>query len=92
MKLTLRSTVSADLETVYQYFDADLFRYLLPPGAQRLHFGGSKTGDTVHLKLPLAGEWLSEITTTTKTHLHLSSTKMWFLTFVTSTMPMACTP
>jgi ligand-binding SRPBCC domain-containing protein len=62
MKLTLRSVVPADLETVYQRFDADLFRYLLPPGAQLLHFGGSQTGDTVHLKLPVAGEWLSEIT------------------------------
>lgn len=62
MTITLRSTVAADLETVYKRFDADLFRYLLPPGAQLLHFGGSKTGDRVHLKLPLAGEWLSEIT------------------------------
>ena len=45
-------------------FDADLFRYLLPPGAQLIEFGGSKKGDVVHLKLPLAGEWVSEITET----------------------------
>ena len=62
MNLTLKSKVQADLETVYRRFDADLFTYLLPPGAQLLAFGGSKKGDIVHLKLPLAGEWISEIT------------------------------
>lgn len=62
MKLILRSKVQADMKTVHGRFDADLFHYLLPPGARLLHFGGSKTGDTVHLKLPLVGQWLSEIT------------------------------
>ncbi len=62
MTITLHSRVEADLQTVSQRFDAHLFRYLLPRGAKLLHFGGSKTGDTVHLELPLAGEWLSEIT------------------------------
>ena len=62
MNVTLRSTVKGELDVVYQQFNADLFRYLLPPGAKLLEFGGSRTGDIVHLKLPIAGEWLSEIT------------------------------
>ena len=62
MNITLRSKVNAELESVYNRFDADLFRYLLPPGAQLIAFGGSKKGDVVHLKLPIAGEWISEIT------------------------------
>ena len=62
MNITLRSKVIGDLEVITNRFDADLFRYLLPPGAQLIEFGGSKKGDIVHLKLPLAGEWISEIT------------------------------
>ena len=62
MNITLKSKVNADLTTVYSRFDHKLFRYLLPPGAQLIEFGGSKKGDIVHLKLPLAGEWISEIT------------------------------
>jgi ligand-binding SRPBCC domain-containing protein len=62
MNITLRSKVNMPLETVYKRFDADLFTYLLPPGAQLIAFGGSKKGDVVHLTLPLAGEWISEIT------------------------------
>jgi ligand-binding SRPBCC domain-containing protein len=62
MNITLRSKVTGDLMAVNNRFDADLFRYLLPPGAQLIEFGGSKKGDIVHLKLPLAGEWVSEIT------------------------------
>lgn len=61
MKITLRSQVEQDLETVAKRFDVDLFKYLLPPGAELLQFGGSHKGDVVHLKLPLAGEWVSEI-------------------------------
>jgi ligand-binding SRPBCC domain-containing protein len=62
MNMTLRSKVIGDLSVITNRFDADLFRYLLPPGAQLIEFGGSKKGDIVHLKLPLAGEWISEIT------------------------------
>jgi ligand-binding SRPBCC domain-containing protein len=62
MNITLRSKVNRDLTSVYNKFDHNLFRYLLPPGAQLIDFGGSKKGDVVHLKLPLAGEWISEIT------------------------------
>lgn len=62
MNITLRSSVTGDLTTIYAQFDADLFRYLLPPGAQLIEFGGSKKGDIVHLKLPFVGEWISEIT------------------------------
>ena len=62
INITLRSKVSGELTAIYKHFDADLFRYLLPPGAQLIEFGGSKQGDIVHLKLPIAGEWISEIT------------------------------
>ena len=62
INITLRSKVSGELTAIYKHFDADLFRYLLPPGAQLIEFGGSKQGDKVHLKLPIAGEWISEIT------------------------------
>ncbi|MTI38113.1 hypothetical protein E1140_01285 [Fulvivirga lutimaris] len=62
MKIILKSKVKADLQFVINHFDEDLFKYLLPPAAHLIEFGGSKTGDTVHLHLPLAGEWISEIT------------------------------
>lgn len=62
MNITLKSNVESDLETVNRKFDADLFRYLLPPGAKLIEFGGPNKGDIVHLKLPLIGEWISEIT------------------------------
>ena len=62
MNITLKSKVNAELNAVSNRFDADLFTYLLPPGAELIAFGGSKKGDIVHLKLPLAGEWISEIT------------------------------
>jgi|TARA_B110000503_G_scaffold140458_1_gene231382 ligand-binding SRPBCC domain-containing protein len=62
MKIILKSEVIGDLTTVYDRFDDKLFRYLLPPGATLIEFGGSTKGDIVHLKLPLAGEWISEIT------------------------------
>ena len=62
INITLRSKVRGELTTIYKHFDADLFRYLLPPGAQLIEFGGSKQGDIVHIKLPIAGEWISEIT------------------------------
>ena len=62
MRIKLKSTVACDLETVHRKFDGELFNYLLPPGAKLIHFGGSTKGDIVHLKLPVAGEWISEIT------------------------------
>jgi len=62
MNITLKSKVIGDFTEVYNRFDRNLFSYLLPPGAQLIEFGGSKKGDFVHLKLPLAGEWISEIT------------------------------
>lgn len=62
MNIILKSKVNCSLEEVHSRFDADLFRYLLPPGAELIKFGGSKKGDIVHLKLPIAGEWISEIT------------------------------
>jgi ligand-binding SRPBCC domain-containing protein len=62
MNITLRSRVNGELSAVHNRFDHDLFKYLLPPGAQLIEFGGSEKGGMVHLKLPLAGEWISEIT------------------------------
>jgi len=62
MRIKLKSTVACDLETVHRKFDGELFNYLLPPGAKLIHFGGSTKGDIVHLKLPVAREWISEIT------------------------------
>ena len=62
MKITLKSKVTGNLQFIKDHFDEGLFKYLLPPGAQLIEFGGSSTGDTVHLKLPIAGEWISEIT------------------------------
>ena len=68
MNILLKSIVEQDLESVYNRFDADLFVYLLPPGAKLIQFGGSKKGDIVHLKLPVAGEWVSLITEDGKTN------------------------
>lgn len=62
MNIVLRSKVNVELTEVFKRFDEQLFKYLLPPGAQLIEFGGSKKGNIVHLKLPLAGEWVSEIT------------------------------
>lgn len=62
MKITLKSKVKKPLRVVFENFDSNLFKYLLPPGAKLLRFDGSKKGDFVNLRLPLAGEWLSEIT------------------------------
>ena len=62
MNITLRSKVNGEIAVISERFDERLFKYLLPPGAQLIEFGGTKRGDIVHLKLPLAGEWVSEIT------------------------------
>jgi len=62
MNITLKSKVENSLENVHNGFDGELFKYLLPPGAKLIAFGGSTKGDIVHLNLPIAGEWISEIT------------------------------
>lgn len=62
MNIKLRSRVAREMNVVNSMFDEVLFQYLLPPGAELIEFGGSKKGDIVHLRLPLAGEWISEIT------------------------------
>jgi ligand-binding SRPBCC domain-containing protein len=62
MNITLRSKVSGEMIAIFDRFDERLFKYLLPPGAKLIEFGGSKKKDIVHLKLPVAGEWVSEIT------------------------------
>lgn len=62
MNITLTSNVNLDHKSVFNGFDSKLFTYLLPPGTELIQFGGSDKGDVVHLKLPLAGEWVSLIT------------------------------
>lgn len=62
MNITFRSKVDGEITAIFKRFDERLFKYLLPPGAQLIEFGGSEKGDIVHLKLPVAGEWVSEIT------------------------------
>lgn len=62
MKLILKATIDQSMKKVFEAFDEKLFEYLLPPGAKLLRFDGSKKGDIVHLKLPVTGEWVSEIT------------------------------
>ncbi len=62
MNIQLESRVTGELTAIANQFDVELFKYLLPPGAKLLEFGGSEKGDLVHLKLPVAGEWISEIT------------------------------
>ncbi|QSE98829.1 hypothetical protein [Fulvivirga lutea] len=61
MQVIITSKVKGELDWVYSNFDAELFSYLLPPGAKLIAFGGSEKGAIVHLKLPVAGEWISEI-------------------------------
>ena len=62
MNIILRSKVNGEMFAIFKRFDERLFKYLLPPGAQLIQFGGSEKGDIVHLKLPVACEWISEIT------------------------------
>lgn len=62
MRVVLKTEVDQSMEKVFRAFDQKLFSYLLPPGAKLLRFDGSKKGDIVQLKLPLAGEWISKIT------------------------------
>jgi ligand-binding SRPBCC domain-containing protein len=62
MRIVLKSKVDCTLKKVNDNFDEELFKYLLPPGAKLIEYGGSETGDIVHLKLPLAGTWKSKIT------------------------------
>jgi hypothetical protein len=61
MRILLDSQVPVSFSTVRDNFDQKLFTYLLPPGAKLLRYDGSSPGDIVHLSLPLAGEWQSEI-------------------------------
>jgi ligand-binding SRPBCC domain-containing protein len=68
MHLLLTFKVQANLETVKAGFNASLFTALSPPfpKVDLVHFGGSSTGDKVHVRLhlPLFGaqDWISDIT------------------------------
>ncbi len=62
MRLLLKTKVTGSMATVFAGFDRSLFEYLLPPGAKLIRFDGSEEGDIVHLRLPVAGEWVSRIT------------------------------
>ena len=61
MQIVLDTYVPVTFNVVRDNFNENLFTYLLPPGARLLRYDGSSPGDIVHLKLPVAGEWKSEI-------------------------------
>lgn len=62
MKVRLQSAVRGTINEVWDNFDEQLFRYLLPPGTRLIKFDGSDPGDIVHLKFPFKQEWISKIT------------------------------
>ena len=65
MNILLTTPVNGNYKEVFKKFDRELFEYLLPKNAdvQLVEFGGSNTGDIVHLKFvsPVKGDWISEI-------------------------------
>lgn len=68
MHLLITIPVAANLQTVKAGFTESLFKALAPPfpKVDLVHFGGSKAGDKVHVRLhfPLlpAQNWISDIT------------------------------
>ena len=67
MRIKLGTKVNGDYRKVLARFDHSLFKALNPPGAkiEILRFDGSHEGDTVHIRMTLAGfikdEWLVNI-------------------------------
>jgi len=70
MQLVLTTQVNQSMEETFAGFDRRLFEYLLPPGAKLIRFDGSNEGDIVHLRLPIAGEWISRITASHRDERH----------------------
>ena len=66
MRIVLKTQVPGHFKDVMSQFDRELFEYLAPPLAKMelVEFGGSETGDVVHLKFtfPVQAEWKSLIT------------------------------
>lgn len=62
MRFVLKTRVNRPMQKTFAAFDRRLFEYLMPPGAKLIRFDGSNEGDIVHLRLPIAGEWMSRIT------------------------------
>lgn len=68
MKLTLKTKVSQDINSVFAGFNLELFEKLTPPMTQVkvLRFDGCKKGDIVSLELRIMWlirqEWTSEVT------------------------------
>jgi hypothetical protein len=73
MHLVITIPVAASIQTVKAGFTESLFKALAPPfpKVDLVHFGGSKTGDKVHVRLhfPLlpAQNWISDIIADTET-------------------------
>ena len=85
MRFKLKTKVNGGYREVFKRFDRDLFEYLLPKRAdvELVEFGGSQTGDRVHLafKSPLKATWISEITE------HGSNADMAWFVDVGTTLP-----
>ena len=78
MKFQLRTIVNGHYREVFTKFDRQLFEFLLPKfgEVELVEFGGSDTGDIVHLdfRKPLKAKWISEITENGDT-----AEQMWFV-------------
>lgn len=68
MKINIRTAVAGNYKSLIKRFDRSLFEALVPPGmsVELIQFDGSNLGDTVHIRLSLAGiikeDWVSKIT------------------------------
>jgi ligand-binding SRPBCC domain-containing protein len=68
LRIYLETPVAGTPPEIIRRFDQDLFETLAPPGTpvEIVRFEGSHTGDTVHIRLKLAGfikqDWISKIT------------------------------
>lgn len=78
MKLVVKVRIAFPPETVYNYFNKDLFLALAPPlsGIKLVRFEGSRPGHYVELKMGLPFfkmTWISKITDE-----HISKDLIWF--------------
>lgn len=78
MKLVVKVRIACPPDTVYKYFDKELFLALAPPlsGLKLIRFEGSRPGNYVELKMGppmLKMRWISIITDE-----HISKDFIWF--------------
>ncbi len=64
MRIYLKTTVSADFQSVINNYDRKLFDALKPPlmPLKLIRYDGEKTGDEIHLALGFGQKWISVIT------------------------------